>query len=229
MLLFNISTEAESQIINAVDMDPLQYAETSHIIPISRKSYQKMTRFQIAMYRLNRLLIGIFGYLLVKYNVVVRAVIDYNNGDEWWCFFGLACLVMPSIPVAIKHLQRMINDVNTGRETNKVKPFFKLLCITIVYICGGFILFTIYRICYKIYCTCQNIKDPMGKRNEMKYRRKEVELNLTQAVLESAPDGLLMVYRLLKYNGDLTLFKSHLFHVYLGMDKVSILLFDILI
>jgi len=144
-------------------------------------------------YRLGRIIFGLFGYLFVKVNVMIRSYEDYHNGDVWWSFLGLGCLVLPSIPVALKYLQKNIKEINMREDPGRVKSFFKLLFFTVVYILGGFILFAIGRIVFKLYCTCQNIKDPLGKNNQRRFRRKEIELNLMQATVESAPDGLLKV------------------------------------
>ena len=187
MLLFNISSEKDRLTVSAVNTVTKEPENTE----ISQNNVYNQTFIQKTAYRLIRLSVGIFGYLWVKYKVIQRSVDDYYNGDVWWCVLGLGCIVMPTIPVAIKYLQRKIQQINSRQDTDKVKPFFKLLFLTMMYLFGGFLLFTVYRIFYKLYCTFQNIKDPTGKKNGMKFRRKEVEMNLTQAVLESAPDGLL--------------------------------------
>ena len=195
LLLFNITSEKDRHTINAVTMEPthLRENESCPLKKIPRKKDYNRTFVQNNSYRAIRLGVGIFGYLWVKFKVIRRSVTDYYNDDVWWCFLGLACIVMPTFPLVIKYLQRKIGDINSQTDKSKVKPFFKLLFFTIIYLFGGFLLFTVCRICFKVYCTWQNVKEPTGKKTEMKYRRKEVEMNLTQAFLESAPDGLLKV------------------------------------
>ena len=151
-----------------------------------------------------RIILGILGFCYVKYNVIKRAVEDAINGDIWWCVLGIGCLILPSIPTALKYLQKRITIVQNKNSTLRVKEFLILLFFTLFYVFGGFFIFALYQWLLKLYCTVQNIKNPTGEGNNQKYREKETEMNLHQVALESAPDGLLTVKKKTLQNSILT-------------------------
>ena len=159
-----------------------------------------MSYLSQVIYISNRVILGILGFLYVKLKVVNRAIEDAKNGDIWWSILGLSCLILPSIPIAMKYLQKRIAIIQSQDGALRVKEFLKLFLATLSYFLGGFVLFAIYRMGLKLYFTAKNIADTTknivdrtGKISNLKYRKKEMEMNLHQVALESAPDGLLTV------------------------------------
>ena len=191
MVLFKNASEENESIRKKNISSPSE--KNIHWRKIPRKKINKANFVQKTRYRILRILIGIIGFLWVKYTSIRRSIDDYGNGDVWWCVLGLASLVLPSFPFAIHWLRRQIREENLKQESDLVKPFFRLFLLLIFYLFGGFIIVAVYRIFYKVYCTCQNIRFPCGQDNGTEYRRREVEMTYIQALLEAAPDGLLQV------------------------------------
>ena len=102
-----------------------------------------LSRINMMFYRIPRM-IAILGFFLVKHSVIKRAVYDYQDGDIWWSFLGIGCLILPSIPIALKYLQRMISNIKNQNDVWRVKEYCVLLSLTLVYFCGGFVIFALY-------------------------------------------------------------------------------------
>ena len=139
---------------------------------------QRLTQFPPKVtYVSSRVAFGFFGFIWFKCQIIKRCLADYENGDVWWSCIGVACLVMPSIPIAFRFFWQKIREFQSRREADRVKCFIKLVLISSSYICGGFILFALYRVIYQLSCTWRNITGTIFQVNEKKYRKKELQMN----------------------------------------------------
>ena len=111
-----------------------------------------------------------------KCQIIKRCIAVYENGDVWWSYIGVACLVMPSIPIALRFFWQKIREFQSRREADRVICFIKLVLMTCSYICGGFIFFAIYQVIYQLSCTWRNITGTTFEVNKVKYRKKNFRL-----------------------------------------------------
>lgn len=157
LLMLSYSSLSPSIWLLFVEYKDTKHTETENMDNLETQTHaslEKITAEPLEKQR-NPIHKRIFHFIFVFFVLLNPFIVDRYSGcllmnnqftlcNHWWSILSLACMILPSIPTAVKTLRNKISEIKSGKRiSSPVKGFLYLISMTIGYFAGGFLLLTI--------------------------------------------------------------------------------------